>query len=227
MVSEQGFKEKSKFFILSSFRTGCRLSIRKLSVTREQEQSLRELVQREPVGGSPIECSAFLTQEDLNEERAAAHPWLGSRHGRTFSRAFCAFCALAIPVLYWRTKIGRMFPDLQQLSGEPLIVVCVAAVELLYLLGASGDVGTKVLNRLDLERRFVLDDRQISITHGSRTIIHNWKRFLCYRETANLFVLRTLIAEFVSIPKRGLRRGDEEKLRILLSNHLPDKLSAF
>ena len=33
--------------------------------------------------------------------------------------------------------------------------------------------------------------------------------------------------DFVTIPKRALQAGDEERLRALLWNHLPDKLDIF
>src|SRR6201982_782025 len=80
-LPQRGFKEKGNFFVLSAFKSGETLVIPKHSVTPEQEQCLRDLVQKDPVAGSAVECRFYLTQEDLNEAGAAAHPWLGSMYG--------------------------------------------------------------------------------------------------------------------------------------------------
>lgn len=227
-LPKRGFNEKSKFFQLSSWRSGYKLMIPKDAVSREQEQDLRDIVEKEPASESPVEVSFFLTQEDLNEASAAAYPWLGSSYGRIMSRIACFLFALALPVVFWMVNSGRIPPDLVPLGRWPLIVAGFVAFELILLVGASGDIVTRIVNRLNAERRIRVDNSDISITRGTRTTTNKWERFLCYQETANLFVLRTrMTVEFVTIPKRGLQPGDEERLRTLLSNHLPDKLSAF
>lgn len=225
-LPRRGFKETRKFFLLSALKSDGGVRIPKHAVTPEQEHSLREFVEAEPVAGSPIECSFFLTQGDLNEARVARHPWLGSKHGDIVSRLVLVMLAIFLPTMFWIIRNSSK-PDLQQLTREPVITACLVPYELLLVWGATGYIGKKSLYSLHRERRMQINNLEIATTRGSRTRAHSWKCFLGYQETANLFVLRARFTIKFVIPKRALRSGDEERLRALLWNHLPDTLSSL
>jgi hypothetical protein len=92
---------------------------------------------------------------------------------------------------------------------------------LLSLFAAAGCPGLKALNRLHLRRRIRFGDRSVEETRGTKTSTHPWKRFFSYHETPNLFVLHTeIVVMILTIPKKSLQPGDEEKLRALLDRKL-------
>lgn len=225
-LPRRGFNETRKFFLLSALnKSDGGVRIPKHAVTPEQERSLREFVEAEPLAGSPIEGSFFLTQDDLNEARGARHPWLGSKHG-VISRFALAMLAIFLPATFWIVR-NSSEPDLQQLTRGPFIIACLVAYELLLVWGTIGYVGKESLYGLHQERRMQINNLEIATTRGSRTKVYKWKDFLCYQESANLFVLRAQFTMDFVIPKRALRSGDEERLRALLWNHLPDTLSSL
>jgi hypothetical protein len=223
---QRGFREKGKFFFVRALDTN--FAIPKRAVTPEQERKLRELVQPvavppESVRGEAIECSFFLTQDELNEALAARHRsflqrWLSTRYGRLFGRAICGLSALGVlglPVL-----MGKSWAE--EFRNEPGVAVGLVGFGLFWLWTAAGCPGSKALNRLDLPRRIRISDRQVDVTRGTKTSTYRWKRFFSYQETQNLFLLRTqIVVQFWMIPKRALQPGDEEHLRTLLDRKLP------
>ena len=228
-LPKRGFRENARFFFVRA--SDVILAIPKHAVTPEQEKQLRELVQPEAVRPAPqsstrgdaIECSFFLTQDELNEASASRHRsflerWINTKYGRAFGRAFCGFSALAVFGL--PAFIGKSWA--QEFRNEPGLTVGLAGFGLFYLFAAAGCPGLKALNRLDLQRRIRICDAGVEVTRGTKTSTYQWKRFFSYHETPTLFVLRTqVLVRFWTVPKRSLQTGDEEKLRAILDHKLP------
>ncbi len=222
-LPRRGFKESEKFFILNAFGSEGKWTIPKRVVTAEQESRLRHLVDGEPTGGPVIECGFFLTPKDLEEASSAEQPLLGSPYGRILLRIGAALSTLVLPWIMWR--LGKSWID--EFKHDPAVAVLLAGYELFMLWTATGCIGLKALRRLDLPRRIRISDLEVVSTRGEKTSRYKWKRFLYYRETENLFVLHTLLkVEFVTIPKRALQADDENGLRSLLSEKLPEKDAA-
>lgn len=75
---KRGFRENQNFFFLHAFDT--KLAIPKRVVTPDQEKRLRALAQQpsetqKPDRNEAVECSFFLTQDELNEASAARQNW--------------------------------------------------------------------------------------------------------------------------------------------------------
>jgi len=227
----RGFREKGKFFFVRAF--DAEFAIPKHAVTQDQERRLRELVQREIVQlktvqqdracADAIECSFFLTQDELNEASAARQRsflerWLSTRRGRRFGQALCGLGALLL--LWLPAHFGKSWAE--EFRTEPGATAFLMGVVLLGLFVAAGSPGLKALNHLDLQRRIRISDQFVEETRGARTSTHPWKRFFSYHETPNLFVLHTqIVVQILTIPKRALLPGCEEKLRALLDRKLP------
>jgi len=202
-------------------------SIPKRAVTLDQEKDLRDLVrptlpQRESARGDAIECSFFLTQDDLNEESAThqgwLQRWLRTKPGRFVGRAICGVGALWF--LWLPAHMGKSWAE--EFRTEPGVTVVLMGLALLGLFVAAGCPGLKALNFLGQQRRARISDLEVEVTRGAKSSIHKWKRFYSYQETQNLFLLRTQIGvQLLTIPKRSLQPGDEEKLRALLDRNLP------
>jgi len=225
----RGFREKGKFFFVRAF--DAEFAIPKHAVTPEQEKKLRELVQPqaartappESTRGDAVECSFFLTQDELNEASASRphsflQRWLSTKYGRVFGRALCGFGALAVfglPVF-----MGKSWTE--EFRSEPGVAVGLVGLGLFYLFAAAGCPGLRALNHLDLERRIRISDAAVEVTRGTKTSVYKWKRFFSYHETPTLFVLRPqVVVWFWTVPKRSLQPGDEGKLRMLLDRKLP------
>jgi hypothetical protein len=222
----RGFKENDKFFLLRAFDAN--FAIPKRAVTPAQEKELRELVRPESVlpkadGGDAIECSFYLTQDEMNEASTPQgwfQRWLRTRYGRLCARAICGSGALWILWFLWFPLHSAK--PWAEFRNEPGVAAGLLAYALFMFFVAAGCPGLKSLNRLDLQRRIRLSNLAVEIARGTKTSIYPWKRFFSYHETQNLFLLRTQITvRFWTIPKRALRSGDEEKLRALLDRKMP------
>jgi hypothetical protein len=222
-LPRRGFKESQKFFILEAFGSDGKWTIPKRALTAEQESRLRHLVDGEPTGTPVIECGFFLTPKDLEEASSAEQPLLGSRYGRIMLRIGAALSTLVLPWIMWR--LGKSWID--EFKHEPAVAAFLAGYELFMLWTATGCIGLKTLRRFDLPRRIRISDLEVASTRGEKISRYNWKRFLYYRETENLFVLHTLLkVEFVTIPKKALHVDDQSRLRSLLSEKLPRRAQA-
>jgi hypothetical protein len=215
---KRGFKESQKFLFLRSSDNYAKWAIPKRTVSVDQEQQLRGLVERELVGGDIVECRFFLTQEELNEVSCHLHPWLGSKYGNLVTRAVGGAEALFIPLV--PKLIGSSWA--REFRTEPMVAAGLIGFGLFLLWAVSGCPGSKALNRLDLERRITISDPEVEVTRGTKTSHYGWHRFVSYLESPNLFVLRTRsTAQFWTIPKRALSPAEQESLRALLDRNLP------
>jgi len=222
-LPRRGFKENGKYFFLRAFGSEASWTIPKRAVAPEQERDLRDLVEEKPERGDAVECRFFLTQDELNEASAAfrrgiVQHWLMTKSGKVIGRAICGLGAMWL--LWLPGHIGRSW--VEEFRTDPGANTFLLGLVLLTLFAAAGCPGLMALNRLDLQRRIRISDRDVEETRGAKTSIHKWKRFFYYHETQNLFVLRRLIVVLIlTIPKRSLQPGDEEKLRALLDRKLP------
>jgi len=214
---KRGFQESGKFFFLRASASEAKWAIPKRAVNLDQEKSLRELVQQEPVRGDIIQCRFFLTEDELNDATRLIQPRINSTFYELASRVFFGVCALVIP---WMLRMGKSWAE--EFRTQPGIAVLLVAFALLCLWGATGFIGLKALNRLDLERRITISDCGVEVTRGAKTSTYKWRRLFSYHESGNLFVLRTQVTvEFWTIPKRALSPGEQERLRSLLDRKLP------
>jgi hypothetical protein len=220
----RGFRERGQFFFVRA--RDAEFAIPKHVVTPDQVKELRELLQhaaaqQTPAHGDDIECSFFLTQDELTEASTSQgwfQCWLKTRPGRVLAQGFCGLGALWL--LWVPRHIGKSWAE--AFRADPGATVILVGFSLLSLFAAAGCPGLKALNRLHLQRRIRISHQFVEETRGSKTSTHPWKRFFSYHETPNLFVLHTqIVALILTIPKKSLQPGDEEKLRALLDSKLP------
>jgi YcxB-like protein len=220
----RGFREKGQFFFVRA--RDAEFAIPKHVVTPDQVKELRELVQREraqqtPPHGEAIECAFFLTQDELTEASTPQgwfQRWLKTRPGKVLAQAFCGLGALCL--LWLPRHIGKSWAE--AFRTDPGATAVLVGFGLLSLFSAAACPGLKALNRLHLQRRIRISDQFVEEARGAKTSTHHWKRFFSYHETPNLFVLHTqIVALILTIPKKSLQPGDEEKLRALLDRKLP------
>ena len=219
-----GLQEKRQFFFVRA--RDAEFAIPKHMVTPDQAKELRALAQHEvaqqtAAHGDAIECSFFLTQDELTEASTPQswfQRWLKTRPGKVLAQGFCGLGALCLLWLPWH--IGKSWAE--AFRAEPGATAVLVGLGLLSLFAAAGCPGLKALNRLHLQRRIRIGDRSVEETRGTKTSAHPWKRFFSYHETPNLFVLHTqIVVMILTIPKKSLQPGDEEKPRALLDRKLP------
>jgi len=213
---KRGFKESEGFYFLSASKA--KWAIPKRAVSLAQEKSLRDLIQQEPSRGEIIECRFLLTQEELNEVSRYLHPWLGSKYGKLVARVMGG--AEALFILMVPGLIGSSWA--REFRTEPTVAAGLIGFGLFSLWGATGCLGLRALNRLDLERRITFSNVEAEVMRGPKTSRYNWRRFVSYLESPDLFVLcATPTVPLLTIPKRALSPGEQDRLRSLLDRKLP------
>lgn len=182
-------------------------------------------LQQEPDAIGPNSSSVldvrFLLRE--SEWRAACRmlrPFVANPNIKPFLRilnGFGALLFLAFPHLF-HGSWASLFP------GEPIPALFLLAMGLLCLWSATG-IGMKSLdhrlNRLDLERHIVVSNNGVFVDFNGRTRKYEWKDFACFRESPELFVLRTTGTKFWTIPIRVISPKSLPDLRQLLNEKLP------
>jgi hypothetical protein len=219
-LPKSGFRENERFFLFQARGEDQPWAVPKRAFTPEQEWSLRRLALEGSVPEEVIDCRFFLTQDEVDEASVANQRFAQSKNGRPLMRGICLLSALCV---FWLPAFfGKSWT--REFSTEPGIAVALIGFGLLSLWAASGCIGLKALNRLDVERIVTLDNAHVRVCCGSRTFNYDWKRMHTFQETARLFVLRTHFLRFWLIPKRSLHSGDEARLRSMLKNKLPENL---
>lgn len=218
---ERGFKENEKFFLLQTPEAR-KLAIPKRAFSPDQEHAFRELLHHEPARGESIDCRFTLTRDELNEATVARHPWIGSKTGKVVMRALSGSCASL--VLWFPLHVATSWSQI--FRNEPGVAIGLIVYAAFCLWSATGYVGLRDLNRLDLERQIRISNLDVKVTLGTRTKIYKWREFFLFQETPNLLVLWTPFTRFWTIPKRSLQPEDQEKLRALLDRKLRERSSS-
>lgn len=174
-----------------------------------------------------VDVRFLLSERELKEAFAALHPLITNRRFKTVGRVINGLGVvfyLKLPHL-----IGQSWE--QFLQTQPVEAVFLAALALVSGWSATGNIGSKAidrfLNRLDLERYIVLDDRRVKITRGDRNWDYAWRRFAFFHETSESFVLQTTGISFWAIPKRVFDTQGEREFRAFLVTKLPPRRKFF
>ena len=164
------------------------------------------LDQRDAVNGSggqpaiSFDLRFFLTETEWREATVVLHPVIANRFVKPAVRLFNGVMAVVIFMVPGR--FGWTWHDLLRYS--PHHAAFLALVVLGCAWTATG-IGMKSLdhhlNRLDLERHIILTDEGVTVTLGERHWNYPWKDFVFFRDTPNVFVLRTTGTKFWTIPR--------------------------
>jgi YcxB-like protein len=178
-----------------------------------------------PEPARTLEVRFFLSERELKEAFATLHPLITDRRFKTVARVLNGLAAvfyLSLPHL-----VGQSWKRF--LQTQPVEAVLLVAAALVSGWSATGSIGSKTidrfLNRVDLERHVVLADRGVTIARGDRTREYEWRRFMFFRETADLFILQTTGTSFWTIPKRVFDRQGEQDFRAFLGRKLHERQS--
>jgi YcxB-like protein len=174
-----------------------------------------------------LDVRFLLSEHELKEAFAALHPLITNRRFKAVGRVINGLAAvfyLGLPHL-----VGQSWR--QFLQTQPVEAVFLAVLALVTGWTATGSIGNKAidrfLNRLDLERSMVLDDRGVRISRGGRNWNYAWRRLTFFHETPELFILQTAGISFWIIPKRVFDAQGEREFRDFLIAKLPRRGKFF
>ncbi|HYM79418.1 MAG TPA: YcxB family protein [Candidatus Dormibacteraeota bacterium] len=167
-----------------------------------------------------VDLRFFLAEPEWREATVVLHPIIANRFVKLSVRVFNGIMAGLILMLPGR--FGWTWQDL--FRYDTFRALFMAAVVLGCAWTATG-IGMNFLNhrlnRLDLERHIILTDQGVTVTLGERIWNSPWKDFVFFRDTPNIFILRTTGTKFWTIPRRAIPPADVPRFCDLLREKLP------
>jgi len=170
-----------------------------------------------------VDVRFFLKPEELDEASAIRKVTSNQKSKKTLMRVICGLGAVYIGLMpYIKGATWSMWwqhrPEAAIFWGGLLIL------DIYVALGQPGMMKlSRLMNRLDVERRICVSPQGVDITHGSLRQQKSWEDFSFYQESPTIFLLQTTGPSFWTLPKRAIPAGRGDQLVALLREKLPQR----